>query len=121
MVIEKFDAHALEGEMYGLTFDLDTKMLEDDFDTSRHQVYSEIEKKLVSEGFSHVQCSVYFYTKPTNAMDFTLIVRRVFSTFRYAQAIRDLQGFEVKNWSSLASEIHEGNEDAEKLGKEMWP
>jgi len=107
--------------MYGLTFDLDTKMLEEEFGTSRHRAYSEIEKKLVSQGFSHVQYSVYFHTKQSNAIEFTLLVRKLFSTFKYAPAIRDLQGFEVKNWSSLVSEIHEGHEDAEKLGKEMWP
>ena len=107
--------------MYGITFDLDTRMLEDEFGTSRARVYSEIEKRLVDEGFSHVQYSVYFYTKQVGAIDFALMVRRVFSSFRYAQAVRDLQGFEVKNWSSLTAEIHEGHEDARKLGKPMWP
>ncbi|MEG1831107.1 MAG: hypothetical protein RR204_04755 [Raoultibacter sp.] len=114
----------MEVDMYGLTFDLDTHMLEEEYQASCSLVNGEIEKKLLSLGFRQVQYSVYFYDAPKQgAMDFAFLVRRIFSHFRYAPAIRNLQGFEVKNYSVLTEEIIDGfnlNEAAGQQGS-MWP
>ena len=107
--------------MYGIVIDLDAKELEAGFNTSEHRARSEIEGKLASEGFSLTQGGAYLYEGQANAMEFALLVRRVFSTFRYARAVRDLRAFEVRDRSSLAAEIHEAGDDAAKLGKAMWP
>ena len=44
--------------MYGITFDLDTNMLESDYGMSRPRAYGEIERVLANIGFSHIQYSV---------------------------------------------------------------
>ncbi|MEG2212121.1 MAG: hypothetical protein RRX88_06540 [Raoultibacter sp.] len=122
MVIEEMTS--VEVDMYGLTFDLDTHMLEEEYQTSCSWVNGEIEKKLLSLDFDQVQYNVYFYGAPKQgAMDFAFLVLRIFSHFRYAPAIRNLQGFEVKNRSVLTEEIIDGFNLSEAAGQQdsMWP
>ena len=81
----------------------------------------DIKRKLEAEGFTLARPGVFLYSKPTNAMDFALLARRLFSSCRHARAIKDLRCFELNSHSSLVEEVHEGNEDAVKLGKDLWP
>ena len=64
MAIEKL-AYELDGDMYGITFDLDTNMLERDYSLSRPKAYGEIERVLLDIGFTHIQYSVYFCKETT--------------------------------------------------------
>lgn len=119
MVIERMDTPDAGEEMFGLTFSLDTRMLEEEYHVTRIKVYSDIERKLLDNGFKHIQYSVYFCSQPSSAISFAFLVRRIFSSFRYAPAIRDLQGFEVKNLASLTDEIADGFNHC--VEDELWP
>ena len=121
MVVEMFDSRDWDVEgMHGITFDLDTRMLEDDYGVTRAAAYSAIERKLEELGFKHVQYSVYFLPESNNSMEFALLMLKTFATFKFAPAIRDLQGFEVKSWSTLTPDIHESHDEKLAAGTPLW-
>lgn len=91
--------------MYGITFNLDTRMLEEDFGLSRQKAYAEIEHVLSSIGFSHIQYSVYFCKENDGSASFIIKVARALAGLDFAMAIRDLQGFRVENWSDMTESV----------------
>lgn len=104
-IAEKFAVGGRDGDMYGITFDLDTNMLERDFGLSRSKAYGEIERVLLDVGFTHIQYSVYFCKEDDGSASFIIKVARALASLDFASAIRDLQGFRVGNWSDMTESI----------------
>ena len=91
--------------MYGITFDLDTNMLESDYGMSRPRAYGEIERVLANIGFSHIQYSVYFCRDDDGSASFIIKVAQALASLDFAPAIRDLQGFRVEGWSDRTESV----------------
>ncbi|BAK45694.1 hypothetical protein [Eggerthella sp. YY7918] len=109
MAIEKL-AYELDGDMYGITFDLDTNMLERDYSLSRPKAYGEIERVLLDIGFTHIQYSVYFCKENDGSASFIIKVAQALASLDFAPAIRDLQGFRVESWSDMTESVKDLHE-----------
>ncbi len=105
MVIERFIGSDRGDDMYGITFDLDTSMLERDYGISRPTAYAEIERVLLKIGFTHVQYSVYFCKEDSGSASFIIKVAHALASLEFAPAIRDLQGFRVESWSDMTESV----------------
>lgn len=110
MVIEKLMGHDEDGNMYGITFDLDTNMLERDYGMSRPKAYGEIERVLADIGFTHIQYSVYFCKENDGSASFIIKVAQALASLEFVPAIRDLQGFRVESWSDMTESVKQLHE-----------
>ena len=88
--------------MYGLTFDLDTNLLHDDYNISRSKAYSIIDKELSSLGFVHLQCSMYVLQNPKSGMNFLFDIDEQLGQYEWFNAcVRDIVTFKLEDWSEL--------------------
>ena len=94
--------------MYGITFDLDTHILEDVYDISRSKAYSMITKDLESIGFKHLQYSVYIKPKDKDEM---LFVYQVINTLKkyewFNDAVHNIIAFKLDSWSEITKAFKE--------------
>ena len=94
--------------MYGITFDLDTHILEDVYKISRAKAYSLITKDLEAIGFKHLQYSVYVKPKDKDEM---LYVYQVIGTLKryewFKDAVHDIIAFKLDSWSEITKAFKE--------------
>ena len=90
--------------MYGLTFDLDTHILEDVYQISRSKAYSIIDKALSELGFAHLQCSMYVLQNPTNGMNFLFDVNDQLGQYEWFNAcVHNIVAFKLEDWSDITN------------------
>lgn len=105
MVIEDTPNNEGGAVMYGVTFDLDTHILEDELGIERKKAYSEIEQVLEGLGYVHVQYSVYVCPNPE-----TPEIAVVYDTIEalkklpwFGEAVSTFLAFELSSWGELSS------------------
>lgn len=103
MVIEEFPAFGSEDEMEGVTFDLDTVVLEEVYGVSRAAAYAEMEKRLAALGYKHVQYSVYICPEPSKSGK--LLTVELYKTLAdipwFSECVRQVTAFKVAEWGDL--------------------
>lgn len=105
MVIEEVQIDEGGDKMYGVTFDLDTHVLEDELGISRKVAYAEVEKALKEIGYVHVQYSVYVCPEPD--VPEIIVVHNTVEALRklpwFSEAVSRILAFEVSTWGDLSS------------------
>lgn len=89
--------------MYGVTFDLDTHILEDELHLDRQSAYKAVERCLAGIGYVHVQYSVYVCPKPKASE--ILVVHETIEALKelewFSQAVSRIIAFELRSWGDL--------------------
>ena len=89
--------------MYGITFDLDTHILEDELKVSRQKAYQQIETLLESVGYTHIQYSVYVCNEPKTSE--ITVIHETIETLKqiswFNSAVTRILAFEIKSWGDL--------------------
>ena len=96
-----------EGRVYAITFDLDTKVLQDSYGgASWNNAYAEIRNTLADHGFDWRQGSVYFGDDTVDAVTCVLAVQdltRRFAWFR--SSVRDIRMLRIEENNDLGPAI----------------
>lgn len=89
--------------MYAIAFDLDTEMLTKTYrNDSYNNAYSDISKTLTSHGFSKQQGSMYFGNINSTAVDCTLAIIDLASTYDwFSVSVRDVRMLRVEDNNDL--------------------
>lgn len=94
--------------VYAITFDLDTKVLEATYTSSRswQNAYAEIGRFLRDNGFAHQQGSVYFGGDEVDAVRCQLAVQRLALQFNwFAPSVRDIRMLRIEDNNDLMPAI----------------
>ena len=96
--------------MYGITFDLDTHILEDELKVDRQGAYRAIEGALDAIGYVHVQYSVYVCPEPKSNK--LMVIHETIEALRalpwFSEAVTRIVAFELDSWGDLLSAFKEG-------------
>lgn len=89
--------------MYAIAFDLDTQMLTKTYhNESYNNAYADIEKTLIQHGFSKQQGSMYFGNTDSTAVDCTLAIMDLTSTYDwFAPSVKDVRMLRVEDNNDL--------------------
>ncbi|MDO4841894.1 MAG: hypothetical protein Q3982_04375 [Phoenicibacter congonensis] len=88
--------------MYGLTFDLDANLLQDDYQITRPKAYSVIDKTLTDLGFARIQCNFYVLQNPKNGMNFLFDMNDELGKYEWFNAcVHDIAAFKLEDWSDI--------------------
>lgn len=104
MVIEEIQIDEGGDKMYGITFNLDTHVLEDELGISRKVAYAEVEKALKEIGYVHVQYSVYVCPEP-DVPEITVVLNTVDALRKlpwFGEAVSRILAFDVSSWGDLS-------------------
>ena len=95
------------GQMYAITFDLDTQTLEESYGSaSWRNAYADIRNALAKHGFAWQQGSVYFGDEQVNAVTCVVAIQdltRRFDWFR--PSVRDIRMLRIEENNDLAPAI----------------
>ena len=88
---------------FAITFDLDTKVLEDSYPTvSWQNAYKDIERFLRSEGFDRQQGSVYFGNETVDVVRCQIAVQRLTFEFDwFGSAVKDIRMLRIEDNNDL--------------------
>ena len=88
---------------FAITFDLDTKVLEDSYPSSSWQnAYKDIEKFLRSEGFERQQGSVYFGDESVDVVRCQTAIQRMTFEFEwFGSAVKDIRMLRIEDNNNL--------------------
>ena len=88
---------------YAITFDLDTKVLEDSYPSPSWQnAYKDIERFLRTEGFERQQGSVYFGDPTVDVVRCqTAIQRMTFELEWFGSAVKDIRMLRIEDNNNL--------------------
>ena len=104
MVLVEFPGKS-GAKMYGITFDLDTHILEDELGIARQKAYAEIEEKLNDIGYKHIQYSVYVCPNPSHSE--IQVVTDTVDCLRqlpwFSQAVRQIVAFDISSWGDITN------------------
>ncbi len=95
--------------MYGITFDLDAHILEDELGIDRQDAYRAVEKALAAIGYVRARHSVYVCPEPSSgkflAVHDTIVALRALPWF--AEAATGVVAFELDCWGDLSGAFEE--------------
>ena len=92
--------------MLAISFDLDTVVLRKKHGDSYTKVYAEVKTALKKLGFEPVQESVYMSQGTKNIFDTVVkAVSQLAKMDDFRESVKDVQVFEVKNYSNLTETI----------------
>jgi virulence-associated protein VapD len=88
---------------YAITFDLDTKVLEQSYpNTSWQNAYSDIARFLRDEGFDRQQGSVYFGNNEIDVVSCQIAVQKLTMTFPwFAPSLKDIRMLRIEDNNDL--------------------
>lgn len=91
-----------EIDMYGITFDLDTHTLEDEYGISRASAYATVSQELEKLGFKQLKYSVYVCPEYKNEL---LLIHYVVNALKkyewFNAAVHDIIAFKLDIWSEI--------------------
>lgn len=97
-----------EIDVYGITFDLDTHILEDEYGISRTSAYATVSRELEKLGFKHLQYSVYVCPEYKNEL---LLIYHVVNSLKkyewFNAAVHDIIAFKLDIWSEITEAFKE--------------
>lgn len=91
---------------YAITFDMDTKCLENSYGGSYNNAYLDIARILENHGFKCQQGSVYFGTENTTSVDCILAVQDIATQYDgFAVCIKDVRMLRIEERNDLKPAI----------------
>lgn len=93
--------------MYAITFDLDTKTLEQSYGgASWNNAYADIRNRLLSHGFDWQQGSVYFGGEAVDAVTCVLAIQDLTRTYAWFRpSVRDIRMLRIEENNDLLPAI----------------
>lgn len=94
--------------MYGVTFDLNVHVLEDEYKISRSSAYTIISQELERLGFRHLQYSVYICAKYKNEMLLVYHIVEALKKYEWFKAsVHNMIAFKLDTWSEITEAFKE--------------